>query len=294
MTEIRHRTFKKYLIMVPALVVILLTSTYPILYSFWLGFQRWMVWESPTPMGFVGFENFVRAFSDPRFHEVAITTALYTLMSVSMSVGIGLIIAMLLQKSGRLNTVIKMFLIFPFAVSPALKGFTFKFMLNPSFGILDRAIKFVFPFFENMVWLNHPLWALFWLAMSEVWGWAPLVALMFLGALGSISPSIFEAAKLDGTNNFQLFYHITLPLLKPVILVVTLLRTIFSLKMFDQVVTMTGGGPGSSTQVINYFIYQTGFRFMDMGYAGALATTLVIIMTIIATIYVRTLNVKEA
>jgi multiple sugar transport system permease protein len=293
-SELRPKAIKKYLILLPALIVIILTSTYPILYSFWLGFQRWMVWESPAPLGFVGFDNFIRGFADPKFQEVVGTTALYTVISVSMSVGIGLGIAMLLQKSGKLNTVIKMFLIFPFAVSPALKGFTFKFMLNPSFGILDRSIKYIFPFLENVVWLNHPFWALFWLAMSEVWGWAPLVALMFLGALGSISPSIFEAAKLDGTNNFQLFIHITLPLLKPVILVVTLLRTIFSLKMFDQVVTMTGGGPGSSTQVINYFIYQTGFRFMDMGYAGALATTLVIVMTIIASIYVRTLNGKEA
>jgi len=134
---------------------------------------------------------------------------------------------------------------------------------------------------------------MFWLAMSEVWGWAPLVALMFLGALGSISPSVFEAAKLDGTNNFQLFIYITLPLLMPVILVVTLLRTIFSLKMFDQVVTMTGGGPGTSTQVINYYIYQLGFRNMDMGYAAAAATILVIVMAIIAALYVRMLSSRE-
>ena len=94
--------------------------------------------------------------------------------------------------------------------------------------------------------------------MSETWGWAPLIALMFVGALGSIGTDIFNAAKIDGATNWEVFRHITLPLLKPVILIVTLLKTIFSLKMFDQVVTMTGGGPGKATQTINYYIYQIG------------------------------------
>jgi multiple sugar transport system permease protein len=287
------RVLKKYQFLIPALVVIAITSTYPILYAFWLGFQRWMVWESPKPTGFIGFENFTRAFADPAFHEVAKTTFVYTVTSVSLSVGIGLAIALLLQKPSKMNTLLKMLLIFPFAISPALKGFTFKFMLHPSFGILDRAINFIFPFTDGIVWLNSTGWAIFWLSMSEVWGWAPLIALMFLGALGSISPSIFEAAKLDGTNNFQLFYRITLPLLKPVILVVVLLRIIFSLKMFDQVVTMTGGGPGTSTQVFNFFIYKTGFTFTDMGYDGALAAILVIFMAVVASLYIRMLTGRE-
>jgi len=292
MLEIKLRKSKKYIMLAPALLVIGITSTYPILYAFWLSFQKWSVSESSKPQGFVGFDNYIRGFADPQFLAVAKTTGIYVFISVMLSVIFGLTMALLLQKPGKLNTVIKVMLIFPFAISPALKGFTFKFMLSPDFGILDRIIKFIFPFARDILWLAQPWWALFWLSITEVWGWAPLIALMFIGALGTISPSIFEAAKLDGTNNFQLFYHITLPLLKPIILVIVLLRIIFSLKMFDQVVTMTGGGPGTSTQVFNFFIYTTGFRYMDMGYAGALAAILVVIMAIVSSVYVKTLSGK--
>jgi len=112
---------------------------------------------------------------------------------------------------------------------------------------------------------------------------------MFVGALGSISPDIFEAAKVEGATNWQLFWKVTLPLLSPVIVIVTLLKTIFSLKMFDQVVSMTGGGPGRATQTLNYYVYINGFRFLDMGYAAALSYILIIALSIFAVIYVRML-----
>ncbi len=281
---------RKYILLLPALSVIAITSTYPLIYAFWLGSRRWLISESPSPQQFVGLENFIRALSDSQFLMVARTSFIYTAISVILSVIIGLAIALILQKPGISSTFTKSLLIFPFAISPALKGYTFRYMLHPESGIIDRFLNAIFPSTENLIWLGHTGWAIFWLAMTEVWGWAPLVALMFLGALGSISPYIFEAAKLDGMNNVQLFYYITLPLLLPVVLTVTLLRTIFSLKMFDQVVTMTNGGPGGSTQTFNYHIYQTGFRFMDMGYAAAMASILIVIMAIISSLYVKSLK----
>ncbi len=281
---------RKYVLLFPALIVIIVTSTYPLIYSFWLGTHKWLISESPRPQGFVGLENYIRALSDMKFLTVMKTSFVYTAMSVALSVVIGLAIALVLQKPGVASTITKTLLIFPFAISPALKGFTFRYMLNPETGILNKIINFVFPATKDLIWLGHTGWALFWLAITEVWGWAPLVALMFLGALGSISTSIFEAAKLDGTNNVQLFFYVTLPLLMPVVLTITLLRTIFSMKMFDQVVTMTNGGPGGSTQTLNYMIYQTGFRFMDMGYAAAMASVLVVIMAVISSLYIRSLS----
>lgn len=288
----RHKK-RRLLLLIPALVVIAVTSTYPLIYAFWLGSHRWQISESPNPQFFVGLENFIRALSDSNFLMVAKTSFIYTAISVVMSVVIGLAIAVVLQRPGIATSFTKTLLIFPFAISPALKGYTFRYMLHPESGILDRFFNFLFPGTENLIWLGNTGWAIFWLAMTEVWGWAPLVALMFVGALGSISPSIFEAARLDGTNNIQLFIHVTLPLLMPVVLTITLLRTIFSLKMFDQVVTMTNGGPGGSTQTFNYQIYQTGFRFMDMGYAAAMASILIVIMAIISFLYVKSLVRKE-
>ncbi len=284
----RSKSFK-FILLAPAVFVILATTTYPLLNALLTSFRDWRLTSSPTPGDWIGLENYRRALSDAGFLNSAWVTLEFTVLSVVLSVVIGLGMALLLQRQGRVNAVVKTLLIFPFAVSPALKGFSWRFMLNPSFGVYDASIDTVFPAAANIVWLGEPFWALFWLAMSEVWGWAPLIALMFIGALGSISPEIFQAAQIDGATNWTTFRFITLPLLRPVILIVTLLKTIFSLKMFDQVVTMTGGGPGRATQTLNYYIYQSGFRNLDMGYASALAYILVISLSIFAFLYVRVL-----
>ncbi len=255
----------------------------------------------------LSLDNYALAFSDSRFINSLQVTFWFTVISVALSVIIGLFIAVVVQKGGKLHTLTKVLLIFPFAVSPALKGYSWRFMLNESYGIYDLLIDslIVSPIntvlsilnslplveipliSESIVWLGNKFWSLFMLAMNETWGWAPLIALMFVGALGSIDEQIFEAARIDGANRLQIFFRVTLPLLRPVILIVTMLKTIFSLKMFDQVVTMTGGGPLRATQTINYYIHQVGFvRSLDIGYASAMSYILVIVLTICAALYV--------
>ncbi len=279
--------YTKFILLTPALFVVFATTAYPLLYALYVSFHRWRLVQSPSPEAWVGFAQYRNALNDEGFRNGILVTLKFTVLSVLLSVVIGLAIALLLQRASRLNTVMKTLLIFPFAVSPTLKGFSWRFMLNPSYGVYQRLIGVLIPPLKDTVWLGHPNSALFSIAMSEVWGWAPLIALMFLGALGAISVEIAEAAKLDGATNWQAFRFITLPLLLPVILIVTLLKTIFSLKMFDQVVTMTGGGPGRSTQTLNFYVYQVGFKNLDMGYASALAIILVLCLSIFAFLYVK-------
>ena len=252
-------------------------------------FRDWRLARSLVPQDFIGLDNYVRAFQDERFLNSLIITIEYVVISVSMSIILGLAMALLLQKNNWLNTIVKTVMILPFAVSPALRGFTWKFMLNPQYGAFDKVVDAVFPFLADISWLAEPTWALIMLAITEVWGWAPLVALMFIGGLDTINPEVTEAAALDGANEIQIFRHVTLPLLSPIILLVTLLRIIFSLKIFDQIVTMTGGGPGDATQALNYFVYLNGFRFFDLGYASALGYLLLLMMLIAAYFYVRAL-----
>ncbi|MEM7535395.1 MAG: sugar ABC transporter permease [Chloroflexota bacterium] len=278
-----------FALLAPAMLLIAATSTYPLLFTLNASFRRWQLSRSPTPGALIGFDNYARAFDDRFFANSLYVTAVFTIISVLMTILIGLAMALILQRQSRFNTFIRTLLIFPFAVSPALKGYTFRFMLNPEYGILDQMIDFFFPFSKDLVWLANEFWALFWLSVTETYGWAPLIALMFIGALNAIPTDIFESAKVEGSNNWQLFRHITLPLLSPVIIIATLLKTIFSLKMFDQVVTMTGGGPGRATQTLNYYVYQTAFVTLDMGYASALSYILIIVMSILAYFYVRAL-----
>jgi multiple sugar transport system permease protein len=276
----------KYWYLGPAIVVVLATITYPLLSALITSFREWQLNESPEPGGFVGLENYQRVLQDAGFWNSAWVTALYSVISVSITMILALAIALILQGPGRFKAFAKTMLILPYAVAPALKGFSWRFMLNENYGVYDTILDKV-PFTRDIVWLGDPFWALVSIAMSEVWGWAPLIALMFIGALGSIDREVQEAARVDGANVLQLFFRITLPLLAPVILVAMLLKTIFSLKLIDQVVTMTGGGPGNSTETLNFFIYRQGFSFLDMGYASALAWISVVGIALFTVFYVR-------
>jgi multiple sugar transport system permease protein len=286
--------YTKFVLLTPALLVVLLTTTYPLLNALITSFRDWRLNRGPLPRAWVGFDNYARAFTDDGFINSVMVTLIFTVLSVTLSLVLGMAIALLLNKTGWRYMALKSVLFFPFAISPALKGFSWRFMLNPDYGIYSYLIGTLIPPLKNFVWLSTAADALFWIAISEVWGWAPLMALMFIGALGAISPEINEAANLDGAGRLSTFLHITLPLMGPVLLIVTLLRVISSLKMFDQVVTLTGGGPGRSTQTLNYYIYQVGFRNLDMGYASALAVILLLALSLFAFGYVRLLIGKRA
>lgn len=279
----------KYWYLGPAVVVVLATITYPLVSALLTSFREWQLNETSEPQGFVGLENYQRVFEDPNFWNSVRVTLLYTVLSVGLTLFIALGIALVLQGPGKLKAFAKTTLILPYAVAPVLKGFSWRFMLNENYGIYDTIIDRILPFASGIVWLGEPFWALFSIALSEVWGWAPLIALMFIGALGSIDPEVQEAARVDGATSLQLFFRITLPLLAPVILVAMLLKTIFALKLIDQVVSMTGGGPGASTETLNYFIYLQGFSFLDMGYASALAWIAVLGIGLFTVFYVRVL-----
>ncbi|MCL4249547.1 MAG: sugar ABC transporter permease [Anaerolineae bacterium] len=307
-------------LLAPGLLVVALTTTYPLLAALYFSFHNYKLTrpvEWAIQLGgdsLVTFnssaltlDNYIEAFTDDRFINSVVVTAEFTFISVGLSVVIGLAIALLLQKDNLWSRMTKTILILPFAISPALKGYSWRFMLNENFGIFDLLIDvFVagpinalisiwnaLPFGDvplmstTIVWLGDSFWALVMLAFSETWGWAPLIALMFIGALGSIDSHIFESARIDGANSWQIFTRVTLPILRPVILVIVMLKTIFSLKMFDQVVTMTGGGPVRATQTINFYVHQVGFvRGLEIGYASALSYILVFVLTILAAGYV--------
>jgi multiple sugar transport system permease protein len=292
-TSPRRHGIAKYALLAPALILVFATTVYPMANAFWLSFQQWQLTRSKAPAGFVGLDNYLQAFQDRFFINSVVVTVEYTILSVVMTLVLGLAMALALQKRSFVNTIIRTFLIFPFAVSPALKGYSFRFMLQPDYGVIQLALGNMFPFLKDMVWLADPWWALFWISISEVWGWAPLYALMFIGAMGSIPTDTFDAAKVDGANNWHMFWRITLPMIKPVIIIATLLKIIGSLRIFDQVVTMTGGGPGRATQSINYYIYQTGFRFTNMGYSTALAYLFLVVLAILAYQYIARLYRQE-
>ncbi|MEM6431801.1 MAG: sugar ABC transporter permease [Deinococcota bacterium] len=279
----------KYVLLLPTLLILVVTTVLPILQVVNLSFQRWQITRSLTPQGYVGFDNYVRAFQDSDFLNSLRVTFTYTTMTAFFSIVVGVFIAVNVQRGSIFADIVKALLIFPFAISLTLRGYSYRFMLLEGQGIIDTMLDFVFPFMQDVVWLANPFWALFWMSAALFWAWGPLGGLMILGALNNIDSGIFEAAKVDGASDWRVFVNITLPLLRPMILVVALLITLFSSRMFDLVLTMTAGGPGRATETLNYFIYRVGFQIFDMGYASALAMILTMILIVLSYVYSRVL-----
>lgn len=162
-------------------------------------------------------------------------------------------------------------------------------MLNPDYGLFDRIIGFLIPPLSDVVILGTPTTALAALVSVAVWIWLPFISLMFISGLMGLPNEVYEAAKMDGASNMQILFRVTLPMLQPIILIASILMTMFSLKQFDPIVTMTSGGPGNSTEVLNFLIYSTSFRYFDMGYGAALGYILAIMTIGFVLIYMRRL-----
>jgi len=278
-----------YWLLVPAFIIVLATTIYPLAYSFITSFRAWDMTESRSPQGFVGFDNYIYAASESAFLNSLWVTFIFVIASVTLTVVLAMALALLLRRKGPMHTFTRIILILPFAMSPALIGVSYRFMFNPEFGVLAKGLGAIFPSLQGVPWLADPDLAMGILVLTDVWHWTPYMTFMCLGGLASIPKETEEAARIDGASNLRIVFGIILPQMRGVILVMAVLKTIFALKMFDQVVTLTGGGPGTSTETLAYFIFNVGFRWFDMGYASALAWILTAIMMFISTWYVRML-----
>jgi multiple sugar transport system permease protein len=283
-------------LLIPAFVIVLATTIYPLAYSFITSFREWDLTRQRRPGDFLGFDNYVHAIAEAGFQNSLWVTIIFVITSVVLTLVLAMSLALLLRRKGPLHTFTRIILILPFAMSPALIGVSYRFMFNPEFGVLAVGLGAIFPSLKGTPWLADPDLAMAILVATDVWHWTPYMTFMCLGGLASIPRETEEAARIDGASGFRIIWEIVLPQMKGVLLVTAILKTIFALKMFDQVVTLTGGGPGTSTETLAYFVFNVGFKWYDMGYASALAWILTLIMMLISAWYVRMLlsdNIKE-
>jgi multiple sugar transport system permease protein len=288
--------FLSYALLIPAFVIVLATTIYPLAYSFITSFREWDLTRQRRPGDFLGFDNYVHAIAEAGFQNSLWVTIIFVITSVVLTLVLAMSLALLLRRKGPLHTFTRIILILPFAMSPALIGVSYRFMFNPEFGVLAVGLGAIFPSLKGTPWLADPDLAMAILVVTDVWHWTPYMTFMCLGGLASIPRETEEAARIDGASGFRIIWEIVLPQMKGVLLVTAILKTIFALKMFDQVVTLTGGGPGTSTETLAYFVFNVGFKWYDMGYASALAWILTLIMMLISAWYVRMLlsdNIKE-
>ncbi|MEO8532056.1 MAG: sugar ABC transporter permease, partial [Deltaproteobacteria bacterium] len=259
---------------------------YPIGQSFWYSLHDWNLTISPKLGPFIGVDNYVRLFTDdPRFWDSVWVSCVFSFFSVTVTIVTAMLMALLLQGDRPLEVNVRSVLVLAFSMSPALVGISWRFLLSPEFGAADALIGWLFPQYADVAILANSSTAMLALVLVDMWHWAPYFMLTFIGALASLPQETIEAGKIDGAGPFRIFFTITLPQLKGVLAIAILLKTIFSIKMLEQVITMTKGGPGTSTSTVPYQVYETAFKFYDFGYAAAMAYFLAFAMLTLAMIY---------
>jgi len=257
-----------YLFLAPVIAVLLSLSIYPLIYSLTVSLQV----ESPTGVRW-SLGNFQRLLSDNFFLSAMEHTFIYAACALICEFLLGLALALLLNHEIRGRGVFRAALLVPMML-PAVKGYGFNT--------------------EALTWTASPRLALFSVIVVDIWQWTPFVFLVLLAGLQAIPQEPYEAAKIDGSSQWQTFRYVTLPLLKPAILIALLLRTMDLLRVFDQIFILTEGGPGFATETISLYIYRAAFRFFDFGYAAAMSFVLLAITNVISVVYIRFLQTREA
>jgi len=278
----------KYVLVAPAVVVVMATAVWPLFESFRLSLYAGRLSRPDFPQAFIGVENYTWAFiEEPAFWNSVAVTVWFTVVTVALTTVLALAFALLLAPGGKFRSGVQALLILPFAMSPALIGVSFRFMFNPEFGLFDAVFGALLPDVAAVSWLSDPTLAFWVVVIADVWGWIPFLTLVLIGGLASIPRETIEAAQMDGAAGWRVFKDVTLPQLVPVLAVVVILKAIFSLKTFDLVFMLTNGGPGTATQTLSHYVYFNGFKYSNLGYSSAVAWLMVIPMIFLTYAYAR-------
>ena len=275
------------LLLAPALLYLIVMSIYPTIWSLWLAFHNYLVYQ-PDKASFAGFDNFTDLLDSEVFRQSFRVTLAFSAIAVSIECALGLAIAVLLDRKMRGANLLRTLLIVPVMISPVGMGLTFRYIFAPTYGLLTYLMQSVG--LPTADWTVSPVWALPAVIFIDVWQWTPFVALILLSGMQSVSVEVTEAAELDGLSEWQKLWRIVMPLIRPVVMVVVLIRLIDSIRMFDLVFVVTRGGPGSATEVLSVMSYVTGFSEGDMGSAAAIAWVTVVLVNVLVAIFLRALS----
>jgi len=263
---------------------------FPFLYSFILSFQKWDL-ASPDPKRFIGFRNYADILRDPEFWNSTWRIVIYVFSAVGIEMVLGLAIALLIaSQDSWLVKAFRRLVLLPFMLAPAVVGLVWLWILNPELGILNYLLTASGIIKENLAWTGNVSTAMPTVIFIDVWQWTPFVILFFMAGISSLPVEPYDAARVDGATRWQVIRHITLPLLKYVILLVLLIRMMTAFKFIDKIFVLTHGGPAGVTEVLGFYTYRVGFMHFNMGYASALCYVMFIIVMALSILMIRLLQ----
>jgi ABC-type sugar transport system permease subunit len=277
-------------LVLPTVLTIVLVALFPLL---------WTVWESVhlhdlrmpwLGQPFVGLDNYRDALREPRFWGALSHTAFFALASVSLELLIGLWFALALNRAFRGRGLVRAAVLVPWAIPTVVSALLWRFMFEGQYGIANTALVNLGMLEEPIVWLIHPSLAWVPVILADVWKTTPFVALLLLAGLQNIDASLYEAARIDGASAWRQFRYVTLPLLKPAILVALIFRTLDAFRVFDLIYALTGGGPGTSTEPIALYTFNVLLQNLQFGYGSALSVIVFLVTFGLALLYIRFLG----
>src|SRR5262245_29744733 len=266
---------------IPAVALIGIVMVYPALRTLLMSSHEVSLGNSFRPQ-FIGMDNYVRLFGDSRFRQTVWTTTVFTALSVAIEFGLGLLLALAADSWTRGSGAIRTVLLIPWTLPTAVIAVLWSWIFNDQYGILNSVLLRTGPLSSPISWLGDPHAAMAALVIADVWKTTPFVFIILLAGLQSIPRELYEALEMDGGNAWAKFQRITWPFLARFIFVALMFRIIQAFSIFDLVYVMTGGGPAGKTETLAVYAYQTMMRYLDFGYAAALAVATVAILGMLA------------
>jgi len=260
----------------PAVIVLFLIVVLPIVFNIYLAFTKWTVGLG-QPV-FVGFDNFIDLVADERVWNGVQVMVYFSGLSLVLEIGLGLLIALYFNREFRGSEIVQAIYIFPFAATPVAVALIWRIMLNPEIGVLNFLLRSIG--LPGSLWVSGEQMVIPALVMVDVWKWTPMITLIVLAGLKSCSPDPLDAARIDWAKALQIFWYITLPMIRPVLIAALMLRSLDNLKEFDLIYTITQGGPGIASETLYLYSYTVGFGFFKAGYGSALMVVVFLIVLV--------------
>ncbi|HZD05594.1 MAG TPA: sugar ABC transporter permease [Longimicrobiales bacterium] len=279
-----------WLMAFPALGTIVLVALFPLAWTVWESLHLHdlrMPWRGRP---FVGLENYAELLSDPRFGEALRHTALFVVVTVAVELALGLTLALGLDRIRRGRGPARVLVLLPWAVPTAVAALVWGFMFEGRTGVANELLGTLGILDEPIIWFVGATSAWVPVMLADVWKMTPFVTLLLLAGLQNIPDSLHEAARMDGAGPWLRFREVTLPLLRPALLVALLFRTLDALRVFDLVYVLTGGGPGTATEPLSVYAFDALLRNLRFGYGSALSVTIFVLAFALALLYIRVLG----
>ncbi len=291
--RMNKQLLEPYLFIFPVLLILFGLYGYPLVDSIVMSFQNYKL-SAPNNIGFNGVDNYAKLFSDPDMGLISANSVIYVVASVALQFVLGMILALALRNKFRGRNIYQSIVFLPWSFSAFVAGLMFRWSFNGEYGVVNDLLLKTGLIGERIPWLGTPGLSLAVVVFAMVWIGVPFFAIMILAALQSIPNDVYESAKIDGAGSFRKFFAITLPYIKPTVIMTLLLRTIWIFNSFDFIVIITGGGPANYSQTLPSYMYSKAFSSYDFGLASALGTVLMTILIIYALVFLRVTQYNKA